>query len=190
MFCIIRHKADKFSGACSYALSAGFTSFLIDYRNTVYNVNRIKRTNSNAGAAAETAFSAGFGAAAGHKVNDSAVLRAYVLIIFLGLLTVTHAGNKRNLLYGSGRFRAHDGCDLISYFTSAYGASVNGSFAFYDCRSQAGASGISASSTVISGKSCQYFLFSFISFYFKNNTCCAEEQSYKYSDACCTQCSC
>ena len=181
---IVGHKTDKLSGTCGNTLSARFTCILINYCYPVDYVNRIEGTNIYAGASAETSFPARLRTASGSKINYPAILGTYILIILLSLFTVTHAGYESNLFNASARFGSHDLSNLLCDFTSAYGTSAYRSFAFYDCGRKTRAPGISASSAVISGKSIQNLLFSFIYFYFENNTGCAEEKSYEYSDAC------
>ena len=186
MLCIIRNKADKFSGTCRNTLSAGFTCFLINYCDSVYYMDCIEGTYGYACTTTEASLSAGLGSACGYEINYAAILRSYVLVVLLSLFAIACACYEGNLLYTSRRFGSHDLSNLIANFSSAYGTAVYGSFALYDCSSKTGTSGISAASAVISGKSGQNLLFSFIYFYFENNTGSAEEQSYEYSDACCT----
>ena len=59
MFSVIRDEADKLSGTYCYALSAGFTCFLINYCDSVNYMDCIEGTYGYTGTATKTSLSAG-----------------------------------------------------------------------------------------------------------------------------------
>ena len=120
----ILDKMDNAVGALSCAHTATDTLGGIDLGNAVVDGDSILGTNANTIAVTETGISAELVARIAEVCNATA-LDAVVYVSALGSLTVTVAGNVRNLLYNVQSLNAENARDLLGALVSAGNAEVN-----------------------------------------------------------------
>ena len=77
---LIRDQLDQMSRANGHTFTAGLTFFLVHLGNAVHNMYRVKRTNLNAAAGAQTAKAAGFCSAVLHLGNHLTVRNTCLFI--------------------------------------------------------------------------------------------------------------
>ena len=162
-FCIgIRHQINQMAGTDLNTLLTGLTSFSVDDCNAVYHMNGIKRTNPLAAPAAKAAIGAGFCAASRRLFDQSAIICPKIFVLAAGFLTVSVAMHVSDLFHRAACFHSHDGCNGISYRSSADRTLIHRGLSLGNRCRQSRAAGITAASTVVSGQCFQNLRFFFI----------------------------
>ena len=175
----------------SHTFATCLTSLFIDYRNTVYHMDRIKRTSLDTASVTETAIVTGLRTSVRYKGKHITVLCACVFVVHLCLITIALTMDKSNHTSGFSDRNAHDLTDLFTDRFTADRTGIDRGFSLCDRSSKSGTARIAAATTVITGKGSQYRFFPFIYIYFKFNTGNAKKQAdqktYHTNNAGCDQ---
>ena len=121
---VIGHELNQVIGTCGHALAAGHALLLVHHGHAVLHMDCVKGTGLHAGSQAHTAHAAGFGAGSGHHRSHPAVLDSAVCILYFGILTVSFAAHKGNLLLTGLRRYAHDGRNFLAHRSAAHRAGI------------------------------------------------------------------
>ena len=87
VLCLVRNKLDQMLRTCSNTFSTCLTYFLVNLRNAVHDMNRIKRTSLYTAAVSKASVITGLRSAVRHECHGCTVLVAGILVIASCLLT-------------------------------------------------------------------------------------------------------
>ena len=164
--------------------AAGLTCFAVNDCNTVYDMDRIKRTGFYTASESHTAVIAGFGSAARDKCHHFTVFYTGISVIVVCLFAGTGTFYKCSHAGGFYNFLSHDSCDHFADCFSAYRTGIDRCFAFCNRCCQTVATGISAATAIVSRKGFTNGNFTFICFNSKFLAGNAQENTDKEADGC------
>ena len=179
MFCIIRYQFDQMFRTCRNTFTTGFTYFFVNLCDTVYDMDRVKRTSLYTAAISKTAIVTGFWSAIRYECHCRAIFHTGILIITICLFTVSCTFYKGNLFCAFFCLDAHDLTNFSGNRSSTDRTLIDRSFTLYDCSSKTGTSGITTTTTVVSRKNAKNGFFSLIYFYFELFSGDSKEKSNK-----------
>ena len=87
VLCLVRNKLDQMLRTCSNTFSTCLTYFLVNLRNAVHDMNRIKRTSLYTATVSKASVITGLRSAVRHECHGCTVLVAGILVIASCLLT-------------------------------------------------------------------------------------------------------
>ena len=165
------------SRTCCNTLTACLTFFLIDYRNTVYNVDCIKRTCLDTRTVSHTAVCTCLWTAVWRKWHYRTFFYAGILVIFLCLFAVTRTFYK---CCHSGRFTNLSTHNCRNLFGNRFTTDRTGTYRCFsccDCLCKGITACVTAAAAVITRKFCSDINFFLVYFYCKLLTHYTEEKS-------------
>ena len=152
VLCLVRNKLDQMLRTCSNTFSTCLTYFLVNLRNAVHDMNRIKRTSLYTAAVSKASVITGLRSAVRHECHGCTVLVAGILVIASCLLTGSRTLYKCYLALAFLGCHTHDLTDLGCNRRAADRTLIDRSLALCDCCCQTGTTGITTATTVISRK--------------------------------------
>ena len=105
------HKFDQVMRTFGNTFTTGFAGFSVNDCNTIYDMDRIKRTGFYTASESHTAVIAGFGSAARDKCHHFTVFYTGISVIVVCLFAGTGTFYKCSHAGGFYNFLSHDSCD-------------------------------------------------------------------------------
>ena len=181
---IVWNKLYQMSWTLCNAFTARLTLLLINYSNSVYNVNSPKLTYRFTRSISCTSVCTRLRSTVRIILSQLAVSRSHIFVHIFCLLTVPCALDKCHILCIFSVFHAHDLTDLCRYSFSSDGTCRWGHLTFCNGCCQSVTSRISTSSAVISREELPYCYFFLIYFYLKFFSCDTQKDTYHNTYAC------
>ena len=182
-FLFVRNQLNQVLRTGCHTFAAGFAGFLIYHCDSVYNMNRIKRTGIDTGSVPETSVCTSFCTAVLHLACHNAVFDAVIFIFCFCFLAGSSAFHKSDISLLLGSIYSHNCTNLFSYGGTSDRASADLGLSGHNGRCQTGAAGIAAAATVVTRQNFQYCVFTLICFYCKFLSCYSEEDSDEQAGA-------
>ena len=148
--CLIWYKFNQMLRTCSHAFATGFADLRIDFCNTIYDMDRIKRTCFHTISKSQTSIIAGLWSAIWNKCHCRTIFHSGILVILFCFLTGSGTLDKSDFFYRSPGRNTHDLANLCGNRLSTDWTLIDRCLSLCDCRSKSGTSGISTATTVIS----------------------------------------
>ena len=164
MFLFIRYKLDQMFWTGGDTFTTGFTCFFVDYCNSVYDMDRIKRTCLYAASETKTSERTSFWSAILHHGCHLAVCNSCIIICLFCFFAGSCTFYKGNLLCAFFCSNTHDFTDFRCSSCTARQTGIHRSTFVHDGIRIVRTAGIAACTTVCTWQGFGDFLCSFIDF--------------------------